>query len=52
MTSWPSAFFLMCSTEVADHLDVDVGLEQGETDFAQGLVDVGFGNPALAPELP
>ena len=39
--------FLDVLDEVANHLDVDVGFEQREPDLAQGLIDVGFGNPAL-----
>ena len=34
--------------QVLDHLEVDVGLEQGEADLAQDLVDVGLGEAALA----
>ena len=34
--------------EAADDLEVDVGLEQGEADLAEDLVDVGLGQAALA----
>ena len=43
--------FLDVLDEVADDLDVDVGLEQGEPDLAQRLFDIALGDPALAPEL-
>ena len=36
--------------EAADHPEVDVGLEQGEADLAEDLVDVGLGQASLAPE--
>ena len=36
--------------EVAGDLEVDVGLEEREADFAQRLVDVGVGEPPLVAE--
>ena len=36
--------------EAADDLEVDVGLEQGEADLAQDLVDLGLAEAALAAE--
>ena len=36
--------------EAADDREVDVGLEQGEADLAQHLVDVGLAEAALAAE--
>ncbi len=36
--------------EVADDPKVDVGLQQGQADLAQGLVDVGFAQPAPAAQ--
>ena len=50
-TSWPSAFLLDVLDEVADDLDVDVGLEQREADLAQRLFDIALGDPALALEF-
>jgi hypothetical protein len=43
--------FLDVLDEVADHLDIYVGLEQGEADLAQGLIDIRFGDPAVPSEL-
>ncbi len=37
--------------EVADDLDIDVGFEQREPDFAQGLFDIALGDPALSAQL-
>src|SRR5206468_3857150 len=36
--------------EVADNLEVDVGLEEGEPDLAQHLVDLGLTEATLAAE--
>ena len=36
--------------DLAGHADVDVGIEQGGPDLAQDLLDVGFGEPALAAQ--
>ena len=60
MTCW-AGFSAWCSSmpmhaladaghEVADDLEVDVGLEQGEADLPQDLVDLGLAEPAPAPE--
>ena len=38
--------------EALDDREVDVGLEQGEADLAQDLVDVGLAEPPLAAEAP
>jgi hypothetical protein len=38
--------------ELADDRQCDVGLEQGETDVADRGVDVGLGQPTLAPQVP
>ena len=37
--------------ELADDVEVDVGFEQGDADFAQGFGDVFFGERALAAEV-
>src|SRR5579862_1182529 len=37
--------------EIADDLDIDVGLEQRETDFAERIFDIALGDPALALEF-
>ena len=37
--------------EALDHGEVDVGLEERETDLAQDLVDIGLAQAALAAEL-
>ncbi len=37
--------------EVLDHLEVDVGLEQGEAHLAHRRVDVGLAHPATAGEV-
>ena len=37
--------------EFGDDREVDVGLEQGEADLAQGVGDVLFGDGALAAEV-
>ena len=37
--------------KVADDLDIDVGLEQREADFAQRLVDIALGDAAVAAEF-
>ena len=37
--------------QVAGHVEVDVGLEQGDADFAQGLGDVFFAQRALAAQV-
>ena len=37
--------------EAPDDREVDVGLEQGETDLAEDLVDIGLAQAALAAEL-
>ena len=37
--------------ELLDDRERDVGLEQGHPDLAQGGVDVGVGEPALAAEV-
>src|SRR5665213_2287437 len=36
--------------ELADHADLDVGLEEGGADLAEDLVDIGLGQPSSAPE--
>ena len=36
--------------EAADHAELDVGLEQGRADLAQGLVEVGVGEAAAAAQ--
>ncbi len=33
-----------------DHLEIDVGLEEGYPDLLEGLVDVGFGQPSPSPQ--
>ena len=42
-TSVPRALARMCSIELVDDVEVDVGLEQGDADLAQGVGDVFFG---------
>ena len=37
--------------EAADHGQGDVGLEQRDADLTAGLVDVGLGQPSLAPQV-
>jgi len=37
--------------QAAHHGEVDVGLEQGEADLAQDLVDIGLAEATLAAEL-
>ena len=39
-TSWPVARDAHALEELLDDLEVDVGLEQGQADLAQGGVDV------------
>ena len=38
--------------EALDHLEIDVGFEQCQTDLAKSLVDVGLAQPPLAPKPP
>ncbi len=40
----------MCSIRSRDDVEVDVGFEQGDADFAQGFGDVFFSERALAAE--
>ena len=53
-SAWPArapmAWSRMRSTKSADDAEVDVGLEQGEADLAEDLVDVGLAEAALAAE--
>ena len=42
--------FTDAGLERLDDREVDVGLEEGEADLAEDLVDVGLGQAALAPE--
>ena len=49
-TSAPTARSWTRATKPRATDEVDVGLEQGEADLAQDLVDVGLGEAALAPE--
>ena len=51
-TSWPVARSRDPLEELLDDLEVDVGLEQGEADLAQGGVDVGLGEGPLAAQRP
>src|SRR6266478_8341665 len=37
--------------EIANDLDIDVSFEQGETDFAERILDIALGDSALALEL-
>ena len=37
--------------KVADDLDIDVGFEQREADFAERFLDIALGDPALALEF-
>ncbi len=37
--------------KIADDLDIDVGFEQREPDFAQRILDIALGDPALALEF-
>ncbi len=37
--------------KVRDHGQRDVGVEQGAPDLADGGVDIGFGEPALAAKV-
>jgi hypothetical protein len=46
----PHRLGLEAGDDVARHGDVDVGIEQGGTDLAGHLVDVGLGEAALAAE--
>ncbi len=46
----PMAFSRMCSTVSLDDVEVDVGLEEGGADLAEGVGDVFFGDGALAAE--
>lgn len=39
------------SAELADHRERDVGVEKGDADLADGFVDVGLGQPALAAQV-
>ena len=48
--SAPTRPLLDPGDEAADDLEVDVGLEQGDADLAEDLVDVGLGEAALAAE--
>ncbi len=41
----------MCSIEVVDDLEVDVGFEQGDANLAQGFGDVFFSERALAAKV-
>ena len=60
MTCWPGSsawrqlgadgLLADARDEAADDPDVDVGLEQGDADLAQHLVDVVLGQAALAAE--
>ena len=49
-TSVPTALTRICSMRSRDDVEVDVGFEQGDADFAQGFGDVFFGERALAAE--
>ena len=49
-SSAPTALLADAGDEAADDLEVDVGLEQGEADLAQDLVDLGLAEAAPAPE--
>ena len=46
----PTAFWRICSMRSGTTLEVDVGFEQGDADFAQGFGDVFFSERALAAE--
>ena len=50
LSSSPTQRSRMRADEALDDLEVDVGLEQGEADLAQDLVDVGLGEAAPAAE--
>ena len=51
LTSSPRARSLTAADELLDHGQRDVGLEQRDPDLPGGRVDVGLGEPALAPEV-
>jgi hypothetical protein len=44
------ALLLDAGDQVLDDLEVDVGLEQGQADLAQDLVDLGLAQAAPAPQ--
>ena len=47
----PQSALLHVRDELAHDLEVDVGLEQRETDLAHGLVDIGLAQLAVAAQL-
>ena len=51
ITSWPIAFSRMWSIEFLDDLEVDVGFKQRQANLAQGLLNVFFGERALAAQV-
>ena len=48
--SAPTHSLADAADEVLDDLEVDVGLEQGDADLPQDLVDLGLAQAAAAPE--
>ena len=50
-TSSPTAFSLTLGDELLDDRERHVGLEQRKSHLAQGVLDVGIGEPRLATEL-
>ena len=51
ITSVPTALTRMCSIRSLSDVEVDVGFEQRDADFAQGFGDVFFGERALAAKV-
>ena len=51
ITSWPTRLVANVVDQFLDDLEVDVGLEQRQADFAQRFADVLFGQLALAAEI-
>ena len=51
ITCWPNAFSPDVVDQLLDHVQVDVGFEQGHANLAQSLPDIFFGDGALAAEI-
>ena len=47
----PNSLLRDLGHELLDHLIADIGLQKGQADLTHGLLHIGFGQAALAPQL-
>src|ERR1043166_7799055 len=47
----PERFGFYPLDEITDHLKIDIGIQQGQPDFTQGIADVGLRNLAQAAQV-